>query len=54
MDLLVRTAFKVVPIELAMPSVFLVCLFWVVSLECITSSNIPLGSKVRWIDKTLL
>ena len=30
----------------------MVCLFWVVLLECITSSNIPLGSNVQWRDKT--
>ena len=40
-NFLVRDAFKVVPLELAMSS-FLVCLFWVVLLECTTSSNIPL------------
>ena len=45
-NLLVRDAFKVVPLELAM-SGLLVCLFWVVLLECIMSSNIPLGSKVQ-------
>ena len=39
-NLLVRDAFKVVPLELAM-STFLVCLFWVVLRECTTSSNIP-------------
>ena len=44
-NLLVRDAFKVVPLELAMSN-FLVCLFLVVLLECTTSSNIPLGSKV--------
>ena len=32
-NLLVRAAFKVVPLELAMSSIFLVCLFWVVLLE---------------------
>ena len=53
-NLLVRDAFKVVvPLELAMSS-FLVCLFWVVLLECTTSSNIPLGSKIQWRDKTFL
>ena len=40
-NLLVRDAFKVVPLELAM-SRFLVCLFWVVLLECTRSSNITL------------
>ena len=54
MDLLVHAAFKVVPLELAMPGIFLVCLFWVVFLESITSSNIPLGAKVQWRDKTLI
>ena len=44
-NLLVRDAFKLAPLELAMSS-FLVCLFWVVLLECTTSSNIPLGFKV--------
>ena len=39
-NLLVRDAFEVVPLELAMSS-FLVCLFWVVILECTTSSIIP-------------
>ena len=39
-NLLVRDAFKVVLLELAMSS-FLVCLFCVVLLECATSSNIP-------------
>ena len=43
--LLVRNAFKV-----AM-SRFLVFLFWVVLLECTTSSNIPLRSKVQWRDR---
>ena len=52
-NLLVRDVFKVVPLELAMSS-FLVCLFGVVLLECTTSSSIPLGSKVQWIDRTLL
>ena len=52
-NLLVLNTLKVVPLELAMSS-FLVCLFWVVLLECTTSSNIPLGSKVQWRDKTLL
>ena len=52
-NFLVRDAFKVVPLELAMSS-FLVCLFWVVLLECTTSSNIPLGSKIQWRDKTFL
>ena len=37
---MLRDAFKVVPLELAMSN-FLVCLFWVVFLECTTSSNIP-------------
>ena len=32
MDLLVRAAFKVVPLELTMSSIFLVCLFEVVIL----------------------
>ena len=45
-NLLVRDAFKVVPLELAM-SGFLVFLFWVVLLECTTSSTISLGSKVQ-------
>ena len=45
-NLLVRDAFKVMSLELAMSSL-LVCLFWVVLLECTTSSNIPLGSKVQ-------
>ena len=40
-NLLVRDAFMVVPLKLAM-SDFLVCLFWVVLLECSPSSNIPL------------
>ena len=39
-NLLVRGAFKVVPLELAM-STFLVYLFWVVLRECTASSNIP-------------
>ena len=52
-NFLVRDAFKVDPLELAM-SGFLVCLFWVVLLECATSSNTPLGSKVQWRDRTLL
>ena len=38
-NLLVRDAFKVVPLELAM-STFLVCLFLFLR-ECTTSSNIP-------------
>ena len=50
-NLLVRDAFELVPLELAMSS-FLVCLFWVVLLECTASSNIPLGSEVQWRDKT--
>ena len=50
-NLQVREAFKVVPFELAM-SRFLGCLFWVILLECTTSSNIPLGSEVQWRDKT--
>ena len=45
MDLLVRAAFKVVPLELAMSIILLVCLLWVVLLECITSINISLRSK---------
>ena len=45
-NLLVFNAFKVVPLEVAMSS-FLVCLFWVVLLQCTTSSNIPLRSKVQ-------
>ena len=49
-NLLVCDAFRVVPLELAM-SGFLVCLFWVVLLECTTSSNIPLRSKVQWRDR---
>ena len=49
-NLLVRDAFMVVPLELAM-SGFLLCLFWVVLLECTTSSNIPLRSKVQWRDR---
>ena len=36
-NLLVRDALKVLHLELAMSS-FLVCLFWVVLLECTTSS----------------
>jgi len=40
-NLLVRDAFKVVPLELTM-SGLLVYLFWVVLLEFTTSSNIPL------------
>ena len=39
-NLLVRDAFKVVPLELAMSS-FLVCLFCVVLLECATYQQIP-------------
>ena len=39
-NLLVRDAFKVVPLELAM-SGLLDCLFWVVLRECATSNNIP-------------
>ena len=46
-NLLVLEAFKVIPLELAM-SRSLVCLFWVVLLECTTSSNISLGSKVQY------
>ena len=41
MDLLVRAAFNVVALELAMSGTFLVCLF----LERITSSNISMRSK---------
>ena len=52
-NLLVRAAFKVVPLELAM-SGFLVCLSWVVLLECTTPSNIPLGSKVQGCTALLL
>ena len=49
-NLLVRDAFRVVLLELAM-SGFLVCLFWVVLFECTTFSNIPLRSKVQWRDR---
>ena len=52
-NLLLRDAFNVVPLELAMSS-FLVCLLCVVLLECMTSSNIPLRCKVQWRDKTLI
>ena len=51
-NLLVHDVFKVVPLEFAMSSNFwLISLLWVVFLECITSSNIPLRCKVQWRDK---
>ena len=52
-NLLVGGAFKVALLELAMCG-FLVCLFFVVFLKSTTSSNIPLGSKVQWRERTLL
>ena len=54
MDLLVRAAYKVLPLELAMSSIYLVCLFWVVLLECITSGTDSMKFKVQLQDKMTL
>ena len=51
-NLLLRATVKCVVVPLELVVYFLLTLRYVVLLELLTSSDIPLGSKVQWRGKT--